>query len=210
MPFDDARKLAEYQAEFEPHYFVSNYLNDDKNKTTKVSLIDNRYKCKVVENGKLKEICNVCMDIYPYYNCPPSRSGLLINIWRSHNYKLLVGGIPKNHGILVKIFCGVWLCFFPKKKRSAVILRIEDKLNYKGNSYEIADYYGYDISLMSAITYKSSWFAQPSELEFEGRYFLGPTEAEKYLTKRYGNYLIPASKTEIEKEAKLELLREDE
>ena len=91
--------------------------------------------------------------------------------------------------------------------RERDIKRIERKLRYNGKSYEIADYYGLDIKLFSAITYKKEWFDKPKELLFEGRYFYGPTNPHAYLTKRYGDYMTPPKKTAIAAEAVVELIK---
>lgn len=209
MPFDDARKLGEYQDEFGVDLYLSNYLNDKNNVDTKALLVNRKHKCRIIENGCVVGVYHVSMDIYPFYNCPPTKIGLTLNIWRSHIYKILVGGIPRNHGKLAKVIGKMILFFIPQKNRKKAIGRIEKKLNYKGKSNEIADYYGLDISFMSAITYKKEWFGKPSEIEFEGKRFYGPTDADKYLTKRYGDYMTPVSRKEIEKEAKFELITEE-
>lgn len=208
MPFDDARKLVDYQSEFEPDYHISNFLNDPGNLTTKVLLYDNNHYCRAIQNGKVIETGKVYMDIYPLYNCPHSRLGLLLSIWRSHEYKILVGGAPKNHGRFAKTIGMIITSVISIGNKDRAIKRIESKLNYKGKSYEVADYYGYDVSLMSVISYNKEWFAEPSEMEFEGRFFYGPTDADKYLTKRFGDYMTPVSKKEIEKETKIELIDE--
>lgn len=209
MPFEDARKLSDYQKDFEPDFYISSYINDSNNKTTKVLLYDKNHSCKIMQDGRNIETGKVCMDIYPFYNCPPTKIGLLFNIWRSHIYKILVGGIPKNHGKTAKIIGKTVLIFASMGNREKTIKRIERKLNYKGKSYEIADYYGLDITFMTAITYKKEWFGNPCELEFEGHKFFAPTDADRYLTKRYGDYMTPTSKKEIEKEVKIELVEEE-
>jgi len=206
MPFDDVRKLVKYQDEFGQNYYVSDYKNDKSNLTTKVLIYDRNHRCQIIKNGHITEIINVCMDIYPFYNCPSSRIGLLLNIWRSHAYKILVGGIPQNHGKFVKLIGRIILLFVSKSRRKNVIIKIEQKLNYKGNSYEIADYYGLDITFISAITYKREWFGEPTELEFEGRYFYGPTDSDKYLTRRYGDYMTPPLKKDLDNEVRVELI----
>lgn len=205
MPINDARELEKYQVEFGDRFFLASYRTDENFKSVNMQVIDKTHLCRNKENGK-EIISNVAMDIYPFYDCPPSKIGLLMNIWRSHIYKMLVGGPPKNHGGLMAKASKFILAFHPEKNRRRDIERIEKKLNYQGKSKEIADYYGLDITLCSAITYDKEWFRQPTKLEFEGRMFNGPTDPDKYLTKRYGNYMTPPSQKDLEKEIQAELI----
>ena len=209
MPIDHVLRLLKYQDEFGENYFFSTYLNDKNNTSIRAVILDKKHKCRMIEKGKIKCIINVCIDVYPFYDCPPTKICLLLNIWRAHIYKVLVGGIPQNHGIIAKAIGKIILLITPHTIRAKIIRRIERKLNYKGISYEIADYFGLDIKFMSAITYKKEWFSKPSELEFEGQKFFAPTDPDKYLTKRYGDYKTPLSETERESEVKLELITEE-
>lgn len=205
MPIKDARELEKYQNEFGEQYFLANYRTDPEYRGINMQVIDKEHKCRSKENGE-EVITNVAMDIYPFYACPPTKIGLLLNIWRSHIYKMLVGGPPKNHGGLMAKAAKVILAFHPEKNRKRDIERIEKKLDYQGNSKEIADYYGLDITLCTAITYNKEWFGQPQKLEFEGKQFYGPTDPDKYLTKRYGDYMTPPSKKDLEREIQAELI----
>lgn len=208
MPVEDARKLEELEQELGEGYYVSSYRSDAGNKTAKLMICDRNNKCRSVKGDKA-QIMDVGIDIYPFYNCPDTRLGLLLNIWRSHAYKILIGGAPQNHGFMAKAIAYIVLAFNPAGSHDQHIRIIEDKLNYKGKSREIADYYGKDITLMTAITYKKEWFDKPSEMEFEGLSFYGPTDPDKYLTKRYGDYMTPVSQSEIDKESKIELISSD-
>ncbi len=209
MYIDDARKLIDYQDELIPNYFVSSYLNDDNNHSIAMKLYDKKVLCKVIKNGKISRIDNAFIDIYPFYKCPPSRMGLLLNIWCSHLYKLLISGVPENHGFIAKQISKFAKYILSNFDENKIIKLLEMKLNYTGNSCEITDYFGRDISLMSAITYNKEWFDYPSKLEFEGRTFYGPTNPNEYLEKRYGDYMKPVTAEEAEKEDKLELIMED-
>ena len=206
MPIEDARKLSEFQSEFGERYFVSNHRTDETFRNTNMRIVDRDKKWIVRQNGAVVEDGFVCMDIYPFYHCPQSRFGLLMNIWRSHIYKMLVMGPPKNHGTAAKIISKVILLFFSEKNRERDILHFEQKLDYQGPYSEIADYFGRDISFCSAITYKKEWFAEPKPLMFEGRMFDAPTNPTEYLTKRYGDFMTPPSQTEIASELTCELV----
>lgn len=206
MPISDAIRLEKYQNEFGDYYIASRRTDPDF-KLIDMSIVDTKHRCEVIKNGKVIKARNVNMDIYPFYNCPPTRFGLLLNIFRSHLYKLLVGGIPQNHGKAAEIASKFFLLIFREKNRDRDISRIEKKLRYHGISFEIADYYGLDIKLFSAITYKKEWFDEPSELLFEGYYFYGPTNPDAYLTKRYGDYMTPPSKSAISEEVTVKLIK---
>ena len=206
MPIKDAKELSKYQSEFGNQYFVANYQTDQNYKNTNMQIIDKKHRCRVVQKGREEETIDLAMDIYPFYACPSTKIGLLFNIWRSHIHKMLVMGPPKNHGKALALASKIILLFYQKKNRERDIARIEKKLDYKGPSYEIADYFGKDITLCSAITYNKEWFGKPIKMDFEGLQFDGPTDADKYLTKRYGDYMTPPSRAEIEEEAVLELI----
>lgn len=206
MPIEDARKLSKYQNEFGERFFVSNYRTDPTFRNTNMRIVDRSHKWVVRQNGKVVENGFVCMDIYPFYHCPPTRTGLLMNIWRSHVYKMIVMGPPKNHGTAAKIISKVILLFFSEKNRERDIRYFEKKLDYRGRYSEIADYFGRDISFCSAITYKKEWFGKPKKLMFEGRLFDGPTYPEAYLARRYGDFKTPPPQSEIKNELVCELV----
>lgn len=207
MPFYDSVELEKYQSEFSEQYFISSRRTDPNNKTVK-SLIENRsITARLVKNGKvIKEDVRIGLDIYPFYNCPKSRVKLLFNIWRSHIQKMLVGGVPENHGTIAKLLAKFFLLIYSGERRMKKIQKLEKQLCYNGPSSEIADYYGLDIGICSAITYNRDWFGTPVEIEFEDRLFYAPCNAHEYLSKRYGDYKTPVSKAVQENETKLEII----
>ncbi len=206
MPVKDAWELTKYKEEFGDRILLRNRKTDASFGNTNMNIVDLDHECIVRKKGVVIEKTNVAMDIYPFYKCPTSRLLFTIMVWRSHVYKILVGGIPKNHGLLAKIIGKVFLVLFPEKTRERTIQRIERKLDYNGRSEEISDYYGLDVSICSAIRYKKDWFAKPVELLFEGYSLYGPTDADKYLTKRYGDYMTPVSAAERANEVTMELI----
>ena len=190
MPIRDAVELTRYQDEFGPKYFVQSRKTDPnyisiafKLRNSETAYVWDDYKHMDFNQG-------IALDIYPFYNAPKTKAGLLLNIWRSHIYKVLVAGyIPVNHGKATKLMSRFFLTLFRGKSRAKMIRRMEYKLRKVPKGREILDYYGEDITLCSAITYPREWFGKPKLLEFEGRKFFGPTEPEKYLTKRYGDFM---------------------
>ncbi len=190
MPIRDAAELAKHQDEFGDRYFVQSRKTDPnyisiayKLRNSETAYVWDEYKHLDFNQG-------IAIDIYPFYNAPKTKAGLLLNIWRSHIYKVLVAGyIPQNHGKATKLMSKFFLTIFRGKSREKMIRRMEYKLRKVPKGKEILDYYGEDVSLCSAITYPREWFGRPTLLEFEGRKFFGPTEPEKYLTRRYGDFM---------------------
>ncbi len=206
MPVQDAKKLPQYQEEFGDRYFVTSFRTDPTYKSIAMRIVDREHRCRETQDGKVTEEMFVAMDIYPFYNCPKSQIALTLQVWRSHVYKMLVGGAPKNHGTLMKLAANLILLFHPKKNRERDIARLEAKLDYRGESDSIADYYGRDITVCNAITYRKEWFAEPKRLRFEDREFDAPTDPDRYLTTRYGDYMTPPSSQDREHELKCELI----
>lgn len=206
MPVDEAFKLEEYQDDFKPRFFLRSYRTDPSYGATNMRVADTTHTGRIIIKGKVQEESNISIDIYLLYNCPKGRVVLLANIWRSYLYKMLVGGPPKNHGELAKAISRILIWLFGGKKKAKRISKIEERLNYKGESEELCTYYGEDISLCSVIKYKKEWFGEPKRLDFEGYKFNGPTYPDKYLAKRYGDYMTPTPVEKIDKEARLELI----
>ena len=191
MPIEDAEKLADFQADFGARYVVKSRKTDASFRAINMRLEDTETQCRQSVPGRPDEIVPLSLDVYPFYDCPESKVKLMLNIWRSHLYKILVGGPPKNHGMVSKIVGNLLLLFFPEKNRDRDIERLSQKLRNPGKSHEIADYYGEDVTFCTAITYEKAWFSEPIRIEFEGRFFDGPTDPDKYLTRRYGDYMTP-------------------
>ena len=191
MPIEDARKLPDLQSEFGENYFVQSKSTDPGFRYITYKLRDSNTTCIWEEYKDDRFNQGTSIDIYPFYNKPKSRAALQLNIWRSFFYRILVAERgPVNHsGIANKI--GNMICNFYKdeKRRKAKIKKLEKKLCDVPEGNEILDYFGEDITLFSAITYDKTWFGTPRKLEFEGMYFNGPSNPDKYLSKRYGDYM---------------------
>ncbi len=190
MPFADVKRLFEYRNEFGDRYFLQGRMTDPECCSIAVRLRDSNTTCIEEDEQDLKINHGIYIDIYPYYDAPATRLGLLLNILRSHIYKILVSGRPpRNHGKALAYVAKAILVLVPKGKRERTINKLESKIQNVRDGKYILDYFGQDISLFHAIIYPKEWFSEAREAEFEGHKFLIPIEAEKYMEKRYGNYM---------------------
>ena len=189
MPYADAKRLINLQNEFGKKYFVQSKETDLEYNSIAMRIRDEDTTCIEKNEVDLKTHKGIYVDIYPYYECSSNRVIRLLDILRSNLLKVLVNNTPPvNHGGFLAWISKVILHLYSGNYRKRKIKEIEDRLaSVKGN--EILDYYGEDIGLFTAISYPKEWFAKPKRLEFEGKYFDGATEPEKYMKKRYGDYM---------------------
>lgn len=210
MPIEDAEKLADFQDDFGERYVVKNRKTDAAFRGINMRLEDMETKCRASVPGKPDEIVPLRLDIYLFYDAPKSKIKLTLNVWRSHLYKILLGGPPQNHGIVSKAAGGVLLFLFPKKNRARDIERLAQALRAPCKGHEIATYFGEEVTLCSTTTYEKAWFSEPVPLEFEGRLFDGPTDPDKYLTRFYGDYMTPPPEDKRTNEIHVTLIEDDE
>ncbi|MBQ6385748.1 MAG: LicD family protein [Lachnospiraceae bacterium] len=190
MPIEHAKKLVEYQDEFGEDYFLQCKKTDPEYDSISYKLRDSSTACMWPTQRGVGFNQGISVDIYPFYNCPPTRAGLLLNIWRSYFYRILVAGrLPVNHSRFMKMLSRIVLGIYRGERREKKAAALEKKLSSVKKGREILDYYGEDISFFSAITYPRAWFGKPRKMEFEGMLFNGPTEPEKYMKRRYGDYM---------------------
>lgn len=190
MPIADVKKLMELQDEFGERYFIQTHETDPEFGSISCKLRDSYTTCiwNDYKNCRFNQGLNI--DIYPFYYAPNSKFGLLLNIWRSHMLKVLtIGDMPIHQNSMVCFFKNIIQRVYKGEKREKAIKKIKDKLESVKDGNEILDYYGEDISLFSAITYPKEWFAIPQKVEFEGYLVNAPTEPEKYMKRRYGDYM---------------------
>lgn len=189
MSFEDTRKLLSLQNEFGDRYFLQSKETDPDYRSISMRLRDIETTCIESDEIGLQTKKGIYIDIYPFYECSDNSFVRLTDILRSHLLKVLVNNRPPvNHGRLLSLASAFILGLFSEKGRKRKIKNIEKRLvSVRGR--EILDYYGQDITLFSAISYPKEWFGTPRLMEFEGMLFNGPTEPEKYLTKRYGDYM---------------------
>ena len=198
MPYEDAKKLIKLQNEFGDKFFVQSKETDSDYRSIAMRVRDEETTCIEGDEVDLKIHKGIYIDIYPFYECSTNNLVRTIDILRSHLLKVLVNNRPPlNPGNILKFISKIVLFFYSDKKRYRKIEKIENRLaSVKGD--EILDYYGQDITLITAISYPKHWFAEPKRLEFEGRYFNGATEPEKYMKKRYDDYMkLPSVEEQV-------------
>lgn len=198
MPYADAKKLIEFQNEFGEKYFIQSRETDNDYRSIAMRIRDSSTTCIEKDEIKLNINKGIYVDIYPYYECSSNKIIRTIDILRSHLFKVLVNNRPAvNHGKMLYWASKAILFFYSEKRRSNKIKKLEYRLSsVKGN--EILDYFGQDITLFTAISYPKEWFAEPQKLPFEGKFFDGATEPEKYMTKRYGDYMtLPPNEDQV-------------
>ena len=188
MPYRDAKRLIGLQNEFGDKYFVQSKETDPDYRSIAMRIRDEDTTCIEYDEKDLNTHKGIYVDVYPYYECSNNKIVRMMDIFRSHLMKVLVNNRPPvNHGILLAKISNCILKFYSGDRRLRKIEQIEKRLSSVSGS-EILDYYGYDVTLFTAISYPKEWFGRPEKLEFEGHYFNGATEPDKYMRKRYGLY----------------------
>ena len=189
MPYADAKKLISLQSEFGEKYFVQSKETDPDYRSIAIRIRDCDTTCIEGDEVELKINKGIYVDVYPFYECSENHFIRTVDILLSHLMKVLVNNRPPvNHGGLVAMLSKALLMIFPGKSRIRTISKIEKRLS-SVRGKEVLDYYGQDITLLTAISYPKEWFSEPKKLEFEGALFNGATEPEKYMRKRYGDYM---------------------
>lgn len=188
MSYSDTRKLLTLQEEFGERYFIQSKETDPDYRSIAMRIRDSETTCIERDEVDLRTNKGIYVDIYPFYECSSNRIIRTMDILRSNLLKVLVNNRPPvNHGGVLAFMSKIILRLYPNAWRKKKILKIEKRLSsVKGK--EILDYFGQDVTLFTAISYPKEWFGVPRKLEFEGMYFDGATEPEKYMQKRYGDY----------------------
>ena len=198
MKIGDVEKLLRLKDEFKNEYFLQSKETDKHYGSISLRLRNSNTTYIEKDDADLDINHGIYMDIYPLYYAPESRVGLKANILLSHIYKILVGGPPKNHGALCKYISIAILKMIPPKKRNVVIGKIENRLRKPVGTPYVLTYFGKDIFLFNAIIYSSEWFETPKEVDFEGYTLWAPTEPEKYLQCRYGDFMkLPPKEEQV-------------
>ena len=189
MPYADAKRLIMLQEQFGDKYFVQSKETESDYRSIAMRIRDCNTTCVEKSEIGLKINKGIYVDIYPYYEGANNKFIRLIDILRSHLFKLLVNQQPPvNHGKFLAMISKAVLWFFSEERRINMINRLERRLSsVQGDA--VLDYFGQDVTLFTAIAYPKEWFGNPKKLFFEGLYFDGPSDPEKYMRKRYGDYM---------------------
>ena len=189
MPYEDTRKLLKLQNDFGERFFIQSKETDPDYRSIAMRIRDENTTCIEADEVDLKTHKGIYVDIYPYYECSSNKIIRTIDVLRSNLFKVLVNNrAPVNHGGLMARMSKCLLSIYSGDKRLKKIKKLEERLSSVSGK-EILDYYGQDITLFTAISYPKEWFGKPEKLEFEGMYFNGATEPDKYMRKRYGDYM---------------------
>ena len=204
MPIKDAKQLLRYKDDFPKPFVLSSRYNDNNNKSIKYLVVDTSKKCHLMKGKQIVDPkARIGLDILPLYSCPTTKVGMAVNVFRSHILKILLGGVPQNHGKLFKAIAILILFVYGRGDKERKIDRLEKKLHYKGKSDLLADYFGNSVSLFKTKTFKKKWFRKPKELIFEQQTFFGPTDTDNYLKTLYGDYMTPPPERDRESVTKL-------
>lgn len=198
MPYRDAKKLISLQKQFGDKFFVQSKETDPDYRSIAMRIRDCDTTCIEGDEVDLHTNKGIYVDVYPYYECSSNKLIRTADILRSHLLKVLVNNRPPvNHGKALAAASSLILSLYSDKRRKKTIKKLEKRLSsVRGD--EILDYFGQDITLLTAISYPKEWFSEPRPLEFEGMFFNGATEPEKYMAKRYGDYMkLPPEKDRV-------------
>ena len=189
MPYVDAKKLISLQDSFGERYFVQSRETDPDCRSIAMRIRDVDTTCIERDEVGLNIKKGIYVDIYPFYECSDNLIIRTVDILRSNLLKVLVNNKPPvNHGGILALISKIIILLYSESHRKKTIEKLERRLSSVRGS-EVLDYFGQDVSLFTAISYPKEWFADPKKLEFEGMFFDGATEPEKYMEKRYGDYM---------------------
>lgn len=109
--------------------------------------------------------------------------------------------LPNQQGRLIRFISGIILSVF---KSPRIRYKIWKRAEKRFSRYDIKNcrYVGELTTGLHNINirFPKEWFSEASELQFEGKMIMGPTEPDKYLRLRYGNYMeYPPEKEQVPK-----------
>ena len=187
---NEIKKLLNAKNQFNEGYFLQSKETDPEFNYSIYRLRDSRTTCIEKCDVDLDINHGFCIDIYPLYYSPTSKLNLQLNIITSYIYRICIAGrAPFNHGKLLQVCSKIILAIYSGKRREKKIFSCYKKLAKYQNTGKVLTYFGLDITPTSAILYNQDWFDKPSELEFEGVKFSGPTDPNAYLKMKYGEYM---------------------
>lgn len=201
MYASDVDKLLKLQNEFQKEYFIqssetdpgfgANCLRIRKSDTT---FIENELRDQDINHG-------VWIDVYPLYYCPESKRKMKLYVVLSFFNRLLIANrVPKNHGKAIKIVSKAIITAIPNGLKKKIIRKINNSLKSTRNTKEVYHFFNGAIKMNNLDISKAAWFREPSQLEFEGELFDGPTCPDLYLKKTYGDYMkLPPKEQQVVK-----------
>ena len=187
MPVEDYDKLMLLSDKFGEGYFLQNSDTDPGFNLAIARIRKRGTAC--IEEQELQMDCHhgIFVDIYPQYQYPDNKLQRLEIITASVLYRiLLMNRAPANHGAAVKAVGNAVLKMLSLGGRDKKLAQYYNILRRFHHTAFVADLYGMDLTLTRVIKYPSKWFAEPSWREFENRIMPLPTNAEGFLSERYG------------------------
>ena len=154
MPFDECKRLISIQSDFGDEYAVICKDTDPTYKKINMRIIDKNKKIRVFKNGKEIEITNICIDIYPLYNCPSNRVLLMKSVIQSHILKMIVEGNQRIMGYCQKIVSRIVNFVYKKKNRQKDIARLRKSYEWIPK-FKCSFYFLWARSIGSVCTYLS-------------------------------------------------------
>ena len=200
MFIEDVDKLIALQKDFKKGYFVQSVKTDPEYDSTSVRIRNSNTTFIIEEEGIERDINHgVWIDIYPLYYCPKSDLKKKIYILLSFFNRLLIANrVPKNHGKYVKIVSKLILTVIPDPVKKLISNKINKCLRKNKNTKEVFHFFSGRLRLKNVDISKAAWFKEPSEMEFEGEMFSGPTCPDAFLKLTYGDYMkLPPKEEQV-------------
>ncbi len=191
MYINDVEKLKQVRDQFSDGCFLLCQETAPEFPNADLRLKDSRTTNISVFEKDLDINHGIGIDIYPLYYYPENKIVAHYNILLSYLYRLVLANRPpiRHKGRIISVLSRLLLSFYRGSRREKALRRMKRQLSKYDQTEYVCTYYGLDIWLSHALLYKSAWFEEPSQMEFEGEYFSGPTDPESYLKAKYGDYM---------------------
>lgn len=185
MPIDDFERFNQCFDKVKKPYFIQTKFTDKEYGLLITRVRDSN--TTLIERTEVKRDINhgVFVDVYPLFNSPLKKWKGNIQSFYSYLYRLfLYDAPPTNHGKGVKTAANVALILTPQRIKDNV-----RKMTYK--KMTSSRYTGICTELYARpfARYRFDWFFPAREAQFEDITIPIPGQAEKFLTKHYGNYM---------------------
>lgn len=189
MYYEETEKLKGIKDQFGEQFFLQSKETDPEFDSICLRLRKSNTTLITTDSLGMDINQGIDIDIYPLYYAPENKYKLHYYIILSYLLRLLVANHePRNHSKALAMI-SILVLKVIGKSRNKIVSSIWNILSSVHQSSKVLTYFGLDVSLVSAITYDSSWFNIPTKIEFEGEEFSAPTDPYSYLEQKYGNYL---------------------